>query len=78
MKRIIYFLATVMLFTLPSCKKKCYEKANPECENFDPCYGKEVVSADFKIEEIIGYNNAHPNEDTTMSETDTVWQLNPL
>jgi hypothetical protein len=78
MKRIIYFLATVMLFTLQSCKKKCYEKANPECENFDPCYSKEVVSADFKIEEIIGYNNAHPNEDTTMSETDTVWQLNPV
>ncbi len=38
---------------LGSCKKKCYDKANPDCENYDPCYGKKETSAQFVIEELL-------------------------
>lgn len=36
-----------------SCKKECHDKSNPDCENYDPCYGKEKTNADFTIEEMV-------------------------
>lgn len=44
------FLFLALLFT-EACKKKCYDKANPDCENYDPCYGKSETKADFIVEE---------------------------
>jgi hypothetical protein len=31
------------------CKEKCQDYTNPECENYDPCYGKSPVKASIKI-----------------------------
>ena len=31
------------------CKDKCQDPSNPECSNYNPCYGKAEVSAAFEI-----------------------------
>ena len=49
---ITCLLASCVLF-LEGCKKKCHDKTNPDCENYDPCYGKKVTSAQFVIEELL-------------------------
>jgi hypothetical protein len=36
------------------CKKKCSDPSNPDCGNYDPCFGKQPAHADFKIEEFVG------------------------
>ena len=50
-----YFLITLLVFlVLVACRKEqgdqiCWDPANPDCENYDPCYGETEVSADFAI-----------------------------
>lgn len=46
--RILLLVFAVLGVTL-QCKKKCDDPYNPECENYDPCYGKKPTSAAFKI-----------------------------
>ncbi|MFM2267474.1 MAG: hypothetical protein RL757_915 [Bacteroidota bacterium] len=59
MKKIFSLLAacllmgSVVLFEQCKCDK-CEDPANPECSNYDPCYGVAKTSADFKIEERTG------------------------
>ena len=39
-----------LMLTIGSCRKtRCYDPKNPECENYDPCYGKSPVKASIKI-----------------------------
>ena len=47
----ILSLSLVALLALGSCKKEkpCQDPSNPDCENYDPCYGKKAPSADFII-----------------------------
>jgi hypothetical protein len=38
------------MIIVQSCdKEKCHDYTNPECENYDPCYGKSPVKASIKI-----------------------------
>lgn len=53
------------------CKKKCSDPANPDCENYDPCYGKKPVSAAFKIQEVVQFSTVPEGWGTTM-DTDTI------
>lgn len=49
-----YFLmltTALMLLTTPACKK-CKDPTNPDCDNYDPCFGSSEVSADFTIHEV--------------------------
>jgi hypothetical protein len=48
------FILCIVLLGVFSCKKKCQDKGNPDCENFEPCYGKQKTSAEFIIEEKVG------------------------
>lgn len=48
---LFYILLLLLIFTTEACKKKCYDKSNPDCENYDPCYGKSETRADFVVEE---------------------------
>ncbi len=52
MKKVIYtLLIGVLLYTssvIVSCKRKCSDKSNPDCENYDPCYGKSATNANFQ------------------------------
>ncbi len=53
---ILFTIAlTISLLAIGSCKKEepepcpCTDPSNPECVNFDPCYGAELPSAKFKM-----------------------------
>lgn len=35
-----------------SCKPKCHDKSNPDCEDYDPCSQVPYVTADFEIGQI--------------------------
>jgi hypothetical protein len=43
-----------VLITAACCKDKCSDPANPDCGNYDACYGKKSTSAAFTIEERVG------------------------
>jgi len=39
-----------VLVTFNSCKKKCCnDPTNPDCENYDPCYGKGQINSNFRV-----------------------------
>jgi hypothetical protein len=50
MRNLIIGLLAVALFTT-CCKDDCLDPTNPDCENYDPCYGKTLPSAKFIMEE---------------------------
>ena len=54
LKQIISIL--IILLTFNSCKKdcKCQDPSKPECENYDPCYGK-IITADFFMHQYDGW-----------------------
>jgi len=50
--RFFTALAALALFTT-CCKDDCLDPTNPDCENYDPCYGKTQPSAKFIMEESV-------------------------
>lgn len=44
---LIIGLFVVSIFS--SCKRKCYDKANPDCEDYDPCHGKSSANFGFSF-----------------------------
>lgn len=62
---VFYLFALLSLALFSCCKddKKCQDPSKIECENYDPCFGKKAISADFKIGELVG---------SRYFETDTV------
>lgn len=66
MRFLLLVLFSVTLLIAQSCKRECHDPANPDCENYDPCFGKEKTSADFTISEVVsGFAN----------ETDEVFRM---
>lgn len=48
---LILFTGTLAI-SLNSCKRDkedCFDPTNPQCKNYDPCYGKKPVMADIEI-----------------------------
>ena len=39
----------ILIIAQGCCKEKCHDLNNPECENYEPCYGKIPVKASIKI-----------------------------
>lgn len=72
-----------LLLTAESCKKECQDRSNPDCENYDPCYGKQKLTADFDIYEASGFytekwtphatDTILPNAAIFMAKDDDVW-----
>jgi len=53
-RNILYPIFSLVVFAamvLNSCKKECpcTDPSNPQCENYDPCYGKKTINAFFKV-----------------------------
>lgn len=67
-------LISTALLTASSCKEECHDPANPDCENYDPCYGKTPFEADFIMEEVIrvGSGGAFPGQLDTSYVSDTI------
>jgi hypothetical protein len=48
-------LAMFVVLFFSTCKKECcQDPTNPECENYDPCYGK-TITADFFMHQFNGW-----------------------
>lgn len=65
MRFLLLVLITLVLLGTQSCKKECHDPSNPDCENYDQCFGKEKTNADFTISEVVGGR---------AFETDEVWR----
>ena len=52
--RIILILTLAALLGTISCKNKCDDPTDMDCENYNPCYGVEKTSAYFIVEESLG------------------------
>ncbi len=65
MRFLLLSLICITLLSTQSCKKECHDPTNPDCENYDPCFGKEKTNADFTISEVVGGR---------AFETDEVWR----
>jgi hypothetical protein len=67
-----YLSLLLLLIGLGSqCKKKCYDPSNPDCDNYDPCFGKNPVSAAFKIQEVVQFHTI-PEGWGEVPDTDTI------
>lgn len=51
---IISVLCVVAMLLNSQCRS-CDDPSNPDCPNYDPCYGKKPANADFAIKESVGY-----------------------
>lgn len=49
--RLFTALALFALLSACSCKRDCQDPTNPDCENYNPCFGKTQPSAKFIMEE---------------------------
>jgi hypothetical protein len=60
--RFLLFVLTCfgVLLMAESCKKECHDKSNPDCENYDPCYGQEPVTAKIEIGQFFPVSS-HPD-----------------
>ena len=68
-KHICLLLLVLAMGLGGQCKKKCYDPTNPQCEDYDPCYGKKKVSAQFTIHEAV----ANRSEEWKYYDTDTIF-----
>lgn len=53
-----------------SCKPECHDPANPKCENYDPCYGKEPVVAKIQMQHRLDPNGPPATRNLYVSEND--------
>jgi hypothetical protein len=49
MKKLSILIFIFCLASLQYACKRCNDPGNPDCKNYDPCYGKTAASADFDI-----------------------------
>lgn len=75
--KTLYLLAigVIIVSTFNSCKRKCHDKTNPDCDNYDPCYGVTEANADFYIYELLGEPKT---KDTMLTEADTIYGHNKI
>jgi hypothetical protein len=49
-KGMVAVLTACLLLSLPACKEKdCDDPQNPDCGNYDPCYGKSRINPVFRV-----------------------------
>ena len=67
-------MGVAIVIATPCCKddpKPCADPANPDCPNYDPCFGQEKKSADFIIEDGMGFL---PSDDKAYFEEDSIFK----
>ena len=58
----LIIISLLVVFSFNSCKKNCcQDPTNPDCENYDPCYGKKRINSLFKVRP--GDNGFKPPEE---------------
>ncbi len=76
MKNLLLLLALSGLIVWQGCKR-CDDPTNPECENYDPCWNSQPVSANFVIGQTFT-NRYHPTLKDTFLVVDTVLEGQPM
>lgn len=69
--RFIYAVLLIFI-AFSSCRKKCYDASNPECENYNSCFGKKPPSANFTMQQTIP-GGVYTNPEFTPEFGDTIW-----
>lgn len=69
-------LIFMIALTTSGCKR-CDDPGDPECKNYDPCYGQTEVSAEFVMGNTFT-NQWHPTLQDTFLISDTVLQNLPM
>src|SRR5690606_21606976 len=50
MKNYKILIRFIFIFCLiQSCQQDCQDAANPECENYDPCFGRRRINSLFRV-----------------------------
>jgi len=49
--KLVGFVLLSLFIVCSACKRDCQDHTNPDCDNYDPCYGKVKPSAKFIMEE---------------------------
>ncbi len=77
MKSITLPVMILSALLVNSCKKKCDCPSNPDCENYDQCFNKSDVLADFKAKSYLSGtpSNSYPEQ---LLEVDTVYLSSSL
>ena len=76
MKQLIIFACITLLFY--ACKKHhhCNDASNPNCENYDPCFGKSTIDTAFLV--LLPYGGFPPPSDEKLEiKLVAVWVLSP-
>jgi len=68
-KMLLLLIATQYWGCRKECPKPCQDPTNPDCENYDPCFGKVAANADFTMEVKLGERKF---EADTFGSTNTV------
>jgi hypothetical protein len=57
MKKLGLILFIITTFIFQNCKDEplCNDPSNPKCPNYDPCYNKKTVTADFEMSQMFAY-----------------------
>jgi hypothetical protein len=72
--KIFLFFSAIFGLLFYSCGKDCTDKSNPECSNYEPCYGKTATNANFKT---LVYCGDTLVEATIGTNVFTEWHLMP-
>jgi len=69
----IFFIAFVIILNL-GCKKhhKCNDASNPDCPNYDPCFGKSAIDTAFLVLQPYG-GFPPPSDECLMPSYDTIY-----
>jgi len=76
MKNFLLCSALLGLMAWSGCKR-CNDPSNPACENFDPCWDAQSVSADFVMGQTFT-NRFHPTLQDTFLVVDTILEGQPM
>ena len=51
MRLLLFLIISIgILVSLGSCKKeKCHDPSNPDCDNYDPCYGQDPIETEIEL-----------------------------
>ncbi len=71
MTKSILYLSLALLVLIPGCKCSCDDPTDPDCKNYDPCYGADPpLTADFEMYEYVAPLSSFYGPDTLLKIDD--------
>lgn len=71
---LIFFGCVVLIISCSKCKEKeCTDPTNPDCPNYNRCWNKEPLSAEFRIFSTGAHDNEGNSKTSEVLSGDTAW-----